>query len=291
MQPPRNGNGNDMSSFFAEVSSIQDEIKHLQANVNDVSELHSRRLATTDEQQQADSAARLAQLTAQTQGVTNSIRNRITRLNEDNKRSAKGDPDFNTRKLQIGTLQNSFKRALEEYNQVEKKSRDKYRQRMERQIRIGKLNRWVWRARAMECSLQGPAPHPPRAVKPDATNEEIRAAFDDQQGGQQIFSQALVQSRQSGARAAFAEVQSRNQDLRKIEETITELAQMMQDMATLVLEQDDSVQAIEQSAVQANTDVEAGLQQTQKAVKSARAARRKRQVTSPHIAKTLPSGR
>jgi len=122
------------------------------------------------------------------------------------------------------------------------------------------------------------SPLPPRAVtvKPDATQEEIRAAFDDSQGGQQIFSQALVQSRQSGARAAFAEVQTRNQDLRKIEETITELAQMMQDMATLVLEQDDSVQAIEQSAVQANTDVEAGLQQTQKAVKSARAARRKR---------------
>jgi len=37
-------------------------------------------------------------------------------------------------------------------------------------------------------------------------------------------------SRTSGARAAFAEVQSRNQDLRKIEETITELAQMMQDV-------------------------------------------------------------
>lgn len=40
----------------------------------------------------------------------------------------------------------------------------------------------------------------------------------------------LVQSRQSGARAAFAEVQNRNQDLRKIEETITQLAQMMQDV-------------------------------------------------------------
>ena len=89
----------------------------------------------------------------------------------------------------------------------------------------------------------------------------------------------LVQSRQSGARAAFAEVQSRNQDLRKIEETITQLAQMMQDvrvkqpperwhrlfadlfvsqMATLVLEQDESVRQIETTAVQANTDVESG---------------------------------
>jgi t-SNARE complex subunit (syntaxin) len=85
-----------------------------------------------------------------------------------------------------------------------------------------------------------------------------------------------MQSRASGARAAFAEVQSRNQDLRKIEETITQLAQMMQDMATLVLEQDESVKMVEAQAAQVNTDVEQGLDQTKKAVKSARAARRKR---------------
>lgn len=69
--------------------------------------------------------------------MTNSIRNRITKLNDQNKGSSAGDPDFNVRKTQIGGLQNGFKKALEEYNLVEKKSRDKYRQRMERQIRIG----------------------------------------------------------------------------------------------------------------------------------------------------------
>jgi hypothetical protein len=34
-------------------------------------------------------------------------------------------------------LQNSFKRGLEEYNLVEKRSREKYRDRMARQIKIG----------------------------------------------------------------------------------------------------------------------------------------------------------
>lgn len=242
--------GGDLSPFFAEVESIQDEIKQLQGNITQVSDLHSRRLASTgDDQLQAQTASQLTQLTNSTSGLTNSIRNRITKLNDQNKRSVSGDPNFNTRKLQIANLQNSFKRSLEEYNLVEKRSRDKYRQRMERQIKI---------------------------VKPDATQEEIRAAYEDSQGGAQIFSQALMQSRASGARAAFAEVQSRNQDLRKIEETITQLAQMMQDMATLVLEQDESVKMIETQAAQVNTDVEQGLDQTKKAVKSARAARRKR---------------
>lgn len=102
-----------------------------------MSELHSRRLATTDETQQAASTAQLTQLTAQTSNLTNSLRNRITKLNDTNKRSVTGDPDFGVRKTQIGALQNGFKRALEEYNLVEKRSRDKYRQRMERQIKIG----------------------------------------------------------------------------------------------------------------------------------------------------------
>ncbi|KPV76429.1 uncharacterized protein RHOBADRAFT_25495 [Rhodotorula graminis WP1] len=253
MQPMNGGSGSligsDLGPFFAEVESIQDEIKQLQYNINHVSELHSRRLASTDDQTQSATAAQLTQLTNQTTALTNSIRNRITKLNDINKKSPQGDPNFATRKLQIGNLQNGFKRALEEYNLVEKRSREKYRDRMARQIKI---------------------------VKPDATDDEIKAAWEDSQGGAQIFSQALMTSRTSGARAAFAEVQSRNQDLRKIEETITELAQMMQDMATLVLEQDESVRMIETQAVQVNTDVEQGLDQTKKAVKSARAARRKR---------------
>ncbi|EMS25809.1 syntaxin 1B/2/3 [Rhodotorula toruloides NP11] len=234
--------GPDLGPFFAEVESIQDDIKGLHSNINGVSELHSRRLASTDDATQSNTAAQLTQLTNQTTGLTNQIRQRILKLNEANRQSPQGDQGFNTRKLQIANLQNSFKRALEEYNMVEKRSREKYRDRMARQIKI---------------------------VKPDATDAEIKAAWEDSQGGAQIFSQA-------GARAAFAEVQSRNQDLRKIEETITQLAQMMQDMATLVLEQDESVKLIETQAVQVNTDVEHGLEQTKKAVKSARRARKMR---------------
>ncbi|BGP54481.1 hypothetical protein JCM8202_001560 [Rhodotorula sphaerocarpa] len=241
--------GPDLGPFFAEVESIQDQIKQLQQNINHVSELHSRRLASTDDMTQSTTGQQLTQLTTQTTSLTNAIRNRITVLNDANRKSPQNDPGFNTRKLQIANLQNSFKRALEEYNLVEKRSREKYRDRMARQIKI---------------------------VKPDATDDEISAAWNDSQGGAQIFSQALVSSRTQGARAAFAEVQSRNQDLRKIEETITQLAQMMQDMATLVLEQDESVKMIETQAVQVNADVENGLNQTKRAVKSARRARRMR---------------
>jgi t-SNARE complex subunit (syntaxin) len=53
--------------------------------------------------------------------------------------------------------------AIQSYQTVEQQYRQKYKQRLERQYKI---------------------------VKPDATQEEIRAAVDDDSGGQ-VFSQAV----------------------------------------------------------------------------------------------------
>lgn len=46
-----------------------------------------------------------------------------------------------------------------------------------------------------------------------------------------------MSSRQSGARAAFANVQSRQQDMRKIEETLIELSQMINDVRMLAVDE------------------------------------------------------
>ena len=70
------------------------------------------------------------------------------------------------------------------------------------------------------------------AVKPDASPEEVKAVVDDDQGGQ-IFSQALMNSNRYGeARSAYREVQERHADIKKIERTLTELAQLFNDVRT-----------------------------------------------------------
>lgn len=118
-------------------------------------------------------------------------------------------------------------------------------------------------------------------------------------------------TRYGESRAAYREVQERHEDIRKIERTLAELAQMFIDVRTgtstalsrhwthipaqmdvLVTQQDDMINAIETSATQVQKDTEAGyvtrsfhqnpskwsysLGQTEKAVESARSARRKR---------------
>jgi len=139
--------------------------------------------------------------------------------------------------------------AIQNYQTVEQQYRQKYKQRLERQYKI---------------------------VKPDATQEEIRAAVDDDSGGQ-VFSQALMNTNRYGeSKAAYREVQERHKDIQKIERTLAELAQLFNDMSILVEQQDETLDVIEETAAHVEKDTETGLGYTTKAVDSARAARKKR---------------
>jgi syntaxin 1B/2/3 len=98
---------------------------------------------------------------AETSKLTNSIRTSIKGL-EGRAKAARGG-DQKTMVTQTEALKKKFRDGITRYQQVEKAYRDRTRQRMERQMRI---------------------------VKPDASQSEIQAAIDDEQGGQ-IFSQAV----------------------------------------------------------------------------------------------------
>jgi len=145
-------------------------------------------------------------------------------------------------------VKSKFVEAIQNYQGVEQQYRTKYKQRMERQFKI---------------------------VKPDASPEEIRAVVNDTQGGQ-IFSQALLNSRYTESRAAYREVQERHEDIKRIEQTLAELAQLFNDMSVLVNQQQETIETIETAAATVEHDTEAGLKHTNDAVKSARAARKKR---------------
>ena len=69
------------------------------------------------------------------------------------------DPIF----AQTGLVKSKFVEAIQNYQTVEQQYRQKYKQRLERKYKI---------------------------VKPDATQEEIRAVVEDDSGGQ-VFSQAV----------------------------------------------------------------------------------------------------
>ena len=243
------------STFFGQISEIQDFIRQIDLNVNRISELHSRSLNNVGEAMQQAAEQELMGVAQQTSGLTNRVKNMIKALEvEANKIPASGPApegiDRNVRLTQIGAAKNRFKETILRYQEVEKAYRTKYRQRTERQLRI---------------------------VKPDATQAEIQSALDGESGGQQIFSQALLNSnRQGEASGALREVQERNTDIQRIERTIMELAALFQEMSILVEQQDEQLNVIKDHAHHTEQEVHAGRQQTDKAVNAARRARKRR---------------
>ena len=149
-----------------------------------------------------------------------------------------------------------------------------------------------------------------RAVNPDATDEQIQQAFETSGGGAagppQVFQQALAGTRSAAATAALSEATSRRDELVHIEETLVELAQLMQQVrplllslpsfpsrartrltsatparpqvADLVITQDSTLSHLETTADAVRADLEQGTKQVGLARASAAAARHKRQM-------------
>ncbi|KAH9997218.1 t-SNARE [Russula vinacea] len=227
-----------MTRFYNQISNIQDELRRFDANVSRIGDLHSRSLNNTDEALSQQNVVALDELVEETRALSNQIKNQIRDL----------EKEYHP---QTSLVRSKFIEALQNYQQVEQQYRTRYRQRVERQFKI---------------------------VKPDASPEEVAAVVRSDQGaGGQVFAQALTSSTRYGeSRAAYREVQERHEDIRKIERTLAELAQLFGDLDVLVAEQEDTIVAIETSATQVQKDTEAGLGQTEKAVVHARSARRKR---------------
>lgn len=228
------GNNN---TFFGSISSIQDAIRQIEQNINKISDLHSRSLNNVGESAQVEAESQLTALAQETSSLTNSVKNKIKALEAEAVKIPTSGPapegvDRNVRLTQIGAAKNRFKETILRYQEVEKAYRTKYRQRTERQLRI---------------------------VKPDATQEEVQGALDGQVGGQQIFAQALMNSnRQGEARGALREVQERHTDIQRIEQTITELAALFQEMSILVEQQDEQLNVIKDHAQHTEQEVQAG---------------------------------
>ncbi|KDQ60716.1 hypothetical protein JAAARDRAFT_190870 [Jaapia argillacea MUCL 33604] len=239
------GNADSMTEFYNEISSIQDSLRTFNDNVSRIGDLHSRSLNNMDDASAQKNAEALDDLVNETSALSMELKKRIKTL----ERQGGSGRDAQIRKQQTALVKSKFVEAIQNYQGVEQQYRQRYKQRLERQFKI---------------------------VKPDATPEEIKAVVNDDQGGQ-IFSQALMNSNRYGeSKAAYREVQERHEDIKRIEGTIAELAQLFNDMSVLVEQQDEQINTIEETAGNVEKDTETGVGYLEKGVDSARAARKKR---------------
>ncbi|KAI7878636.1 t-SNARE [Lichtheimia hyalospora FSU 10163] len=151
--------------------------------------------------------------------------------------------------IKIEALWKRFFETVERYQDMERMYERKYRQRIERQIKL---------------------------VKPNASQDQVDRIVDSNDPSQ-IFAQSLVHTTRSNqGQQVLAEVQNRHEDIKHIEKTIVELHQMLADMSMLVDQQGEMMTNIEQNAEYAVGHVQQGNTIVDRAIKQAKATRHKK---------------
>jgi syntaxin 1B/2/3 len=233
----------DPNAILNECRDIDRGIDQIEHNLEQLRMVQQRTLDDADSSSSSAANRQLDSLSSDTMAQYRALTERV--------RVVKSNPDSRTPKNnpQVGRVDRRLKQAIQQYQQVESQFRKRTQDQMARQYRI---------------------------VRPDASEQEVRAAVEDPSGGQ-VFSQALLQSdRQGRARAALSAVQDRHKALVKIEQQMTELAQLFQDMDTLVIQQEAAVVQIEQKGEEVVDNLDKGNEEIGVAVNTARKTRKKK---------------
>ncbi|KAJ7194839.1 syntaxin-like protein [Mycena pura] len=248
-----------MPAFLAEASFVQDAIASVSANVARIGKLSTRALDAIGD----DGAAvksELDPLVEDTMARSNVLKARIKRLQEAAfpRGAPCGEQEAEMRHNRVAHVRAKFTEALQKYQLVEQECRAKARQRMDRQLRV---------------------------VKPKATPEEMAEAVTGD--GDTVFIQAVcisafflsrlcLTSSPIYARSSYSDLQARAKHIRKMEQILGELAQVFNDMAMIVDQQDEKFVTIEISPTDVEANVKEGLKEMTRAVESARTARKMR---------------
>ena len=233
----------DPNAILNECRSIDQGIDQIDQNLNQLRMLQDRSLNEADASGSSTSK-QLDSLASDTMALYRQLTERVRQVKSQREaQQAKNAP-------QVGRVDRRLKQAIQSYQQVESTFRKKTQDQMARQYKI---------------------------VRPDASESEVRAVVEDTAAGSQMFQQAMMQSDRRGqARAVLSAVQDRHAALQKIEQQMVELAQLFQDMDTLVVQQDALVTQIEQKTEEAVVNLDKGNEEIAVAVTTARRTRKKK---------------
>ncbi|KAK3672460.1 hypothetical protein LTR78_007767 [Recurvomyces mirabilis] len=227
------------SDFLSRVEAVKADIRTLTTHVGQIASAHQRTLSSPD----ASSSQQLESMITQTQVLNTSIKDQIKFLETDAVRSK----DNQVKNTQVGQLKTSFTKQLQEYRVEEANYERRYREQIARQYRI---------------------------VNPEASDSEVQEAADADWGNEGVFQTALKTNRSATANTVLGAVRARHNDIQKIERTLIELNQLMEDLATAIVLQEEPIQQTEMATANVQKDTEAGNVQLDKGIKSARNARK-----------------
>ncbi|KAF4977853.1 hypothetical protein FZEAL_5697 [Fusarium zealandicum] len=240
-QQPAASSSLSQQEFLNRVQNLRNEIKSLTTDVDYIGQLHQRTLGSTD----GTANQELEQFVAQTQIRNTAIKDGIKGLERDLAKTT--DTSRTTKNTQLQSLKTFFKSELDKYQSIERDYQQRYRDQIARQYRI---------------------------VNPDASEQEVQEAAQADWGNEGVFQTALRTNRTGHASNVLGNVRARHSELQRIEQTLSELAILYQELATLVEQQEPVIQAAETNAQNTVENIEKGNEQVKVANDHARRRRK-----------------
>jgi len=248
---PPAGQSPAMTAFFEEVNAVKKAMSTIKYNIRLIEQNHGECLTAISTEQQRECTDRLEGLMKETNGCAQTVRNKLKAMDIENKEFAKrneGASESRIRSNMHGTLTRKFVDLMAEYQEIQTKYKNKYRDRVERQYRI---------------------------VKPTATKEEIQDAVDSGEQAEIFTSQILQGPGHAAARNALADIQERHKDITRLETSIQELHQLFMDMAVLVEAQGELLDQIEYTVAQSVNYTGKAVEELRTATKYQKKVRKK----------------
>lgn len=231
---------NDFVTFMNSIGDVNRELDHYSQIINQIDSYQKKLLSEVNED-------RLLVLRKNLDDLSSQATDKQYKLKNDIKLVQQRSLYDSSKEAQAENSRQRFLKLIQDYRIIEANYKEENKEQARRQYRI---------------------------IQPESTDDEVEAAISDV-GGQQIFSQALLNANRRGeAKTALAEVQQRHQELLKLEKTMAELTQLFNDMEQLTVEQQENITAIDRQVEDAQQDVEQAIGHTNKAVKSAKRARK-----------------
>uniref|UniRef100_A0A3B5M5H6 Syntaxin-1A n=1 Tax=Xiphophorus couchianus TaxID=32473 RepID=A0A3B5M5H6_9TELE len=229
-----------------QVEEIRGFIETLAEKVEEVKRKHSAILASPNPDEKTK--AELEDLMADIKKLANKIRSKLKSIQqtiEQEEGQNRSSADLRIRKTQHSTLSRKFVEVMSEYNTTQSDYRERCKGRIQRQLEITGRN---------------------------TTNEELESMLESDNPA--IFTSGIIMD--NITQQAMNEIETRHNEIIKLENSIRELHDMFMDMAMLVESQGEMIDRIEYNVDHSVDYVERAVSDTKKAVKYQSKARRKK---------------
>jgi len=238
-----------LKEFFEDVAAIKQGMESIRKGIKSIEETYTQSLVSVGPDQGAKTSDEWEKLIDATNLSATDVRNRLKDMDKSNKaieKDEKGTAQFRIKVNMHGTLTRKFLDLMAEYQEVQTKFKNKFREKVERQLKI---------------------------VKPEATQKEIDDALES--GNTQIFAQEILSERHTKAKEALNYVENRHRDILRLEQSIKELHQLFLDMAILVEAQGELIDQIEYNVSQSVAYTRQAVKELQGANKFQKKSRKK----------------